>query len=149
MAENEAAEAAPEKKKSKKLLILIIAAVLLVGAGVGGFLMFRGGGSDKPAAAPEPEPGAVVRMTDPITVNLADGHFLKLQFALQATATAAEEPDPNKAIDLAITQYSGMSLAVLSTPKGREQAKDDLVGALKKAYKGDVMDVYLTTFVTQ
>jgi flagellar protein FliL len=149
MAENEAAEAAPEKKKSKKLLILIIAAVLLVGAGVGGFMMMSGGGDKKAKAAPAPEPGEVVKMNDPITVNLADGHFLKLQFALQATAAAAEAPDPNKAIDLAITQYSGMSVAVLSTPKGRDKAKEDFLESLKKAYKDEVMDVYLTTFVTQ
>jgi flagellar protein FliL len=145
MTENQAAAAAP-KKKSKKLLIIVIAAVLLIGGGVGGFLMLSAG--DAAAGEAKPEPGAVVTV-EPITINLAEGHYLKLGFALQATADAAHEPEPAIALDLAIAQYTDMKVAELSTAKGREQAKEDLLHKIKEAYHDEVMDIYFTQFVTQ
>ncbi len=152
MAENEAAEAAPKKKS--KLLIIIVAVVLLAGAGVGAWLMLKG--DDKAASAEaeaeKPEPGAVVAL-DPVTINLAGGHYLKMAFALQATADAAEEPDGSKALDIAIATYTERDIAELSTAKGREAAKAEFLEKVKKAYteedKETVMDLYLTQFVTQ
>ncbi|HEX8630225.1 MAG TPA: flagellar basal body rod protein, partial [Catenuloplanes sp.] len=109
----EAAEPTPAKSK-KKLLVMIIAVVLLAAAGGGGYFMLTGGGKDK---APAAEAGAVVAL-EAVTINLADGHYLKLAFALQATAEAAEEPDGSKALDLAIGQYTDMKVAELSTAEG-------------------------------
>jgi flagellar protein FliL len=149
MAENEAAEAAPKKKS--KMLLVIIAVVALGATGAGAFLMLRGGGSSTEATA-KPEPGEIVKL-DAVTINLADGHYLKLAFALQATADAAEAPDGSKALGIAIDTYTGKDIAELSTAKGREAAKAEFLEKVRKAYeheeKETVMDLYLTQFVTQ
>jgi flagellar FliL protein len=123
-------EGEEEKGGSKKKLI-IIGAVLLAGGGY--FFFGRGGGEQAPAALPPPMPGPVIKL-DPITINLAGGHFLKLGLALQSIAGAHEEPDGSKALDLAITQFSGMTIEELSTTDGRERAKDDLLEEVKAAY---------------
>jgi flagellar FliL protein len=135
-------DAAPQKSK-KKLIIIVLAAVLLLGGG-GAYLMLSGG-DEKPAA---PEPGAVVAL-DAVTINLADGHFLKIKLALQATADAHEEPDGSKALDAAITYFSDMKIAELSSKAGREKAKQELTEHVEEAYHGEVMAIYFTEFVMQ
>jgi flagellar protein FliL len=140
-----AADEAPKKKSKKKLLIIVAAVVLLGGGGAGGYLMLGGSGSEEP---PAPEPGVVVPL-DSITVNLADGHFLKMKLALQATADAAEEPDGSKALDLAIAQFSNVPMGSLSSTAGRTKAKTELVEKVKEAYEGEIMDIYFTEFVMQ
>lgn len=141
--EEKAAEEAP--KKSKKMLIIIVAAVVvLLGGGAGGyFAFFRG-----PSTPPPPEPGKVVAL-DAITLNLADGHFLKLKLSLQATADAKEEPDGSKALDIAISEFSNRPVAELSSNAARDKAKSELREKISKAYDGEVMDVYFTEFVMQ
>ncbi|WP_330186216.1 flagellar basal body-associated FliL family protein [Dactylosporangium sp. AC04546] len=145
-------EAAPAKG-SKKKLIMIIAVVLaaLIGGGAGGYLMFK----PNSAAAekePEPTPGTVV-VLDAITINLADGHYLKLKLSLQATTDAAEEPDGSKALDIAIDLYSNRKESELLTNEARERSKAELKEKIVKAYTEEktklIMDVYFTTFVIQ
>ena len=145
MSKSEATEAAP--KKGKKPLIMMIGAVLLLLGGVaGGYFAF--GAKDKPE--PPPEPGVVVKL-EPITVNLADGHFLKVGIALQATADAAEEPDGAKALDLLISEFSNKEVAELSTNGAREEAKKHLKEKIIEAYvkdeKKQEMDIYMTEIV--
>ena len=146
--ENEAAEA--PKKSNKMLMIIVIAVVVLAGGGVGAFLMLKG---DSAKAEPAPEKGAVVAIKEPLTLNLAEGHYLKLAFSLQQTADAAEEIDTSEAINLAIDEYTGKTVAELSTEEGRETAKDELLKKIVKVYTEDgtkmVMDMYFTQFVTQ
>jgi flagellar protein FliL len=150
MSEKETAAAeAPAAKKGKKKLLMIVAVGFMVAAGVGGYLMFAGGGgAEGEAKEPEPEPGEVVVM-DAVTVNLKDGHYLKIKLALQATADAAHEPEGSKALDLAIDQFSEYEMGELSTTEGRHKAKDTLREHVKEAYHGDIMDVYFTEFVMQ
>jgi flagellar FliL protein len=136
--------AAAPKKSKKKLLIIIVAAVLLLGGGAGGYLMFAGGDD----AEPPPEPGLVVAL-DAITINLADGHFLKVSIALQATIEAHEEPEGSKALDILISEFSNRSVAELSSNEAREEAKTRLKEKVSHAYHGEVMDVYFTEFVIQ
>lgn len=147
MAEKKEADGAEAPKKSKKMLIIIIAAVVLLGGGGAGayFMFFKSSGEE---AAPAPEPGLVVAL-EPITINLDDGHFLKISIALQATIDAHEEPDGSKALDLLITQFSNKSVAELSTNEGREAMKKELVEKVKKAYEEEVYDIYFTEFVMQ
>ena len=149
MSEKDQAAEVPAKKGKKKLL-MIVAAGFMVAAGVGGYLMFAGGKGSGEAEAKEPEPeaGEVVVM-DAITVNLKDGHYLKIKIALQATADAAHEPEGSKALDLAIDQFSEYEMGELSTTKGRHEAKEKLREHVEEAYHGDVMDVYFTEFVMQ
>jgi len=138
---------APAAKKGKKKLLMIVAVGFMVAAGAGGYVML-GAGGDAAAKEPEPEPGDVVVM-DAVTVNLKDGHYLKIKLALQATADAAHEPEGSKALDLAIDQFSEYEMGELSTTEGRHKAKETLREHVTEAYHGDVMDVYFTEFVMQ
>jgi flagellar protein FliL len=146
--EKEAAAEAPAKK-SKKMLIIIIAAVVVLGGGAGAFFMLKGGSKAEAA----PKKGVVTAIDSPITINLAEGHYLKLGFSLQQTADAAEAVDTSEALNLAIDEYTGKTVAELSTDKGREEIKKDLLMKIEKAYTTDgtkeVMDIYYTSFVTQ
>jgi flagellar FliL protein len=146
--EKEAAAEAP--KKSKKMLIIIIAAVVLLGGGGGAFFMMK----SSSASPKTPDKGSITAIEDALTINLADSHYLKLQFALQQTADAGSESvDTSEAIELAIDEYTGKTVAELSTEKGREAIKADLVAKVVKAYTEGktekVMDIYYTAFVTQ
>jgi flagellar FliL protein len=139
-------------KKSKKMLMIIIAAIVVLGGGGGGaFFMLK---SDKAEAKPAPVKGIVTPLEEALTINLADGHYLKLNFALQETADAGTEAiDTSEAINLAIDLYTGKSVAELSTEKGRLAVKAELLAEIEKAYTEDkvqkVMDIYYTSFVTQ
>jgi flagellar protein FliL len=84
------------------------------------------------------------------TINLADGHYLKLKMSLQMTADAGSEAlDGSRALDLAIDQFSGLPMAELFSTGYREQTKADLRAKVAKAYDDKVMDIYFTTFVIQ
>jgi flagellar FliL protein len=138
-------EGAEAPKKGKTKLIIIVLAVLLLGGGAAGYFLF---GKKDTAEAATPEPGPVVSL-EAITINLADGHFLKVSIALQATADAHEEPNGSKALDLLISQFSNKSVAELSSNDAREEQKKELVEKVKKAYEEEVYDVYFTEFVMQ
>jgi flagellar protein FliL len=133
------------KKGKKKLIIMVLAVLLLVGGGAGGYLMFFK--SSEPAVE-TPEPGVVVAL-DAITINLTDGHFLKVSIALQAAADAAHEPDGSKALDILISQFSNKTVDELSSNDLREEQKKELIEKVKKAYQEEVYDVYFTEFVMQ
>ncbi len=145
-------DAAEAPKKSKKMLIIIVLALVVLGGGGGGAYFMLAGGKDE--KVPAPVKGEVVALENPLTVNLADGHYLKVGFALQMTEEAAgAEIDPSEAIDLAIDQYTGVEIAELQTEKGRIKAKEELLERIEKAYNVDgkhlVMGIYFTQFVTQ
>ncbi|MEV0562428.1 flagellar basal body-associated FliL family protein [Dactylosporangium sp. NPDC050588] len=153
MAKDEKDKAATEeapKKGGKKKLIMILAIVLvaLAGGGAGGYFMF----APKKAEAEVLVAGVVVPL-DAITINLADGHYLKLKMTLQATDKAAEAPDGSKALDAAISLFSNMDSKELLTNDGREKYKTQLKALVVKAYtvkkEKEIMDVYYTTFVIQ
>src|SRR5690349_4154033 len=98
---DKAAEDAPKKGGKKKLImILAIVLVALAGGGAGGYFMF----APKKAEAEVLVAGVVVPL-DAVTINLADGHYLKLKMTLQATDKAAEAPDGSKALDAAISLF--------------------------------------------
>ncbi|MFF5232029.1 flagellar basal body-associated protein FliL [Dactylosporangium sp. NPDC000521] len=155
MAKDEKAAAAPPetgeapKKGRKKLIMIIAIVVVLLGGGAGGWFMFK---PSSATAEPEPEPGAVVPL-DPVTINLADGHFLKLRLSLQATADVTEAPDGSKALDIAIELYSNRPMAELMSNTERERSKAELREKIEKAYtvnkEKEIMDVYFTSFVIQ
>jgi flagellar protein FliL len=150
MANDEKAPSEETPKKSKKKLVMIVAiVVLLLGGGAGGYFMTR---PSSATAEPEPEPGVVVPL-DAITINLADGHYLKLKLSLQATAAAEEAPDGSKALDIAIALYSNREMAELMSNAERERLKKELKEKIEKAYtvekEKEIMDVYFTSFVIQ
>ncbi len=135
-----------EQPPGRRKRVLLAAPVIALLAGLAFFLLQPGGG-DAPEDA-TPDPGAIVQL-EPITVNLAGGHFLKVGMALQPTADAGTEVDGAKALDLAIGLFSGRTLGELASREGREKAKTALVRDVSQAYDGKVYDVYFTTFVMQ
>ena len=150
MSDEKGATEAPKKSK-KMLMIIVIALVVLGGGGAGAFFALK---SDKAEAKPQPKKGIVTAIENDLTINLADGHYLKLGFALQETEDVGTEAvDTSEAINLAIDQYTGKSVAELSTEKGRDAAKAGLLEKIKKSYQEDgtemIMDIYYTAFVTQ
>jgi flagellar FliL protein len=129
--------------KSKKKLVVIIALVVALLGGGGGYYFFFMGGEDPP-----PTPGAVVRL-DPVNINLAGGHYLKVGLALQAIEGPAHEPDGAHALDIMIAKLSHRTVAELSSNPAREKVKKELLHDIEEAYHGDVMDIYFTEFVMQ
>jgi flagellar FliL protein len=136
-------------KGRKKLLLIAGPVVLLIIAAVGYFLFLKPSGSEPEKV--EHTPGAIVTL-DPITINLAGGHFLKLGMALQTDAKASsghEEVGGAQALDLAIELFSGKTVTELSAKEGREKAKESLVEHVTERYENEVYDVYFTEFVYQ
>ena len=133
-------DAVEEKpKRSRKKLVMILVLLLVVGGG--GYWFMR----PKPAAPPKP--GEVVKL-DPIQVNLAGSHYLRLGLALQLVQ-GAKEADGSKALDAAITEFSGADMAEVNDPAKREVLKKQLEKELDHRYEGAVMGVYFTEFVMQ
>jgi flagellar FliL protein len=88
-----------------------------------------------------------------MSINLAEGHFLRASFALGiCDDVAPEEADGLKtapASDIIVADLSGRKMAELSTPTGREAAKDRLKERITAAYPAVVFDVYFVEFVMQ
>jgi flagellar FliL protein len=152
MSKDEKETPAEAPKKSKKMLmIIVVAVVLLGGGGAGAFFMLSGNKAEAKAA---PTKGIVTPIENALTINLADGHYLKLAVSLQETADAGTEAvDTSEAIELAIDEYTGKTVAELSIEKSREAIKADLLAKIIKAYTEDkvqkVMNLYYPSFVTQ
>lgn len=126
-------------RRSRKKLIVILVAVLAFGGGGYWFL--------RPQPASAPMPGEVVTL-EPIQINLAAGHYLRMGLALQLVA-GAHEADGSKALDAAIQEFSGVAMAEVNDPARRTVLKERLEKELDHRYHGEVMGVYFTEFVTQ
>ncbi len=143
--------AAPAKKGKGKLLVVVGAVVVLALAAAASFLLI----APKGDAAAEPEHEEVVLgevlQVDPVSLNLAGGRYLRLGIALQLVEGAgAHAPiDSARALDQAIALFSGRDIAAVSDPVVRDQLKAELVHQLEETYHGEVVDVYLTEYVTQ
>lgn len=158
----------PKRKRSRKKLILIAIVVLLLGvAGYVGQAMLFGG--EPPKAAPDPKTVAgKVLPLDPITMNLADGHYLKLTFVLQlskAASPAAGSADSANsadsagtatpalnnaaALDASIDVLGEHTYAQLIAPGGRARAQKELLTEIQKRYPGEVLGLYFTEFLMQ
>lgn len=144
------AKAPTEKKKKGKRLILILLVLVLVGGGAGYWFLLKPSGEEVAVepVEPTPEPGEVL-VIEPISLNLADGHYLRLGLGLQLTTAVAEEPDTARALDQAVSLFSGRAMAEVASSEGREALRAELVTRLAEAYEGEVMDVYFTDYVTQ
>lgn len=147
MAEKKAAPAeepaAPKRSlfKSKKFLIAVVA-LLAVAGGAYKFLA--------PAPKPGPPVAGDIVTIDPTTLNLADGHYLKVGVAVQLIEGKATKDtfQISKAQEITINTFTNLSVQSLSN-KNRSKLKDDLAKAIKKAYPDEIYTVYLTQFVTQ
>ncbi|MPV39002.1 flagellar basal body-associated FliL family protein [Georgenia subflava] len=136
---------APAPRRGRKALV-VLAVLVLALVGVAAYLLLRP--SDAGAVDTAPEPGVVVPI-DPVSVNLADGHYLRLGFSVQMTADAHGEISTARALDVAIAHYSGRTMAEVNDTARRAELKTELVTLLAETFEEEVMDVYLTDFVTQ
>ena len=139
----------------KKLIILAVPVLVVLLVAVWFFVLKPKSSATEAAgaaASPSPTtswaPGAVAKL-DPISINLAGGHFLKLGLSLQQSKAVAEAVSGAKALDAAIALFSNKPMEELSTLEGREKAKEKLVEHLREIYEGEVYDVYFTEFVMQ
>jgi len=143
-----AADEAEVPAKKKKLPLLIGAVVLLVAVAAAAWFFVLSPSDAEAAEEPEPEKGDVVAL-DPVSINLADGSYLRLGIALQQTADAEHEADGSEALDLAIKTFSGRTTEELDDLAHRDELKHELLVEVEEAYHDEVMDIYFTEFVTQ
>lgn len=140
----------PEKKKGKGLMIALIVLGTILVAGALAFWFFVRpmlNADAEEQGPPEPVPGAV-QTVESMNINLADGHFLRIGFAIQLS-TEAEEVEPARILDRTIAQYSGRKLSEVLDPAAREELKDQLKDQLNLLYEDQVLDVWLTDYVAQ
>lgn len=141
-------EPAPEPTRRKKgLLVVVGVVVVLAVAAAAWFLLLAPEGQS--TAEPEPVVLGEVLQVEPVSLNLANGRYLRLGIALQLTAEVEEAVDTARALDQAIALFSGRDIAEVSDPAVRDQLKAELAAQLTETYHGEVVDVYLTEYVTQ
>jgi flagellar FliL protein len=153
----QAAAAPAAKRGGRKRLMVALPVVLVLAAA--GWMFLKPGPSA--SATERVQPGPVVQL-DPITLNLSDGHYLKLGLALQLTKKAGDEAashasegvaaplvDGAPALDAAISVLGDRSYAQLLAPGGRAKAKTAVQAVVEQRYEGKVMAIYLTQFVMQ
>jgi flagellar FliL protein len=144
-----------EKGGKSNLVPALVLAAGLLGAGY-----FMGPGSGETACAAdgsptttEPPPAGEIASMDPISVNLAEGRFLKVGMAVQLAegipANEFAKGEINKAKDLLIDHVAGANMEELSSEEGRTALKEALRDDAKEAFEGEVLDVYFTDFVMQ
>ncbi|SDI82291.1 flagellar FliL protein [Frankineae bacterium MT45] len=138
-----AAEAEEPVKKSKKKLIIIAAVLVLALGGAGYFFLMP-----KSTTVAVPKPGNIISM-ESTTLNLAGGHYLKLQVAIELVAGHEAGMDTNEAANIVIDEFSNRTVAEISSQAQRDALKKDLVAKLKKAYPEKIYDVFLIQFVSQ
>lgn len=153
----EQSEGAEAAGGTKKLIIIVAAAVAIVLVAVGLIFKMMTAPKETPKD-PAKEKGAVVALEDDMTLNLADGRFLKTQLSLQlseaATLAAGGEKalatfDGSMARDAAIQILSKYTYTQLLKPERREAAQEKLSKEVKERYEGKVLQVYFTQFVMQ
>lgn len=138
-------EETPTRKGRGKFIATILV-VLLVAAGAGYWFLLRPMMLD-PQAEREPVPGIVLTV-DPMNVNLADGRYLRLGFAIQFT-DEIDTVEESRVLDLAISVYSGREYAEVLEPESREELKTELATRLDEMFDGQVLEVNLTDYVAQ
>jgi len=166
----------PGKKKGKGKLIIIgvVVVVLAAGAyivGTKSAAPAESAGSDVSTTTTtialidgcveEPHHGAPHTLVDlpQLSINLADGHYLRVAVSLGICADVVfpidhvtGEPSELKtapALDIIVATLSGLSMEHLSTNEGRDEAKEELKEKISEMYRGVVYEVFFLEFVMQ
>jgi flagellar FliL protein len=152
----EATDAGRGRSRSKKTRLLLVV-VLLAGA-AGGYVLKGGGASEDAAGATAttapPEPGTMVDI-EPLSLNLADGRYLRVGVAVQLAAGQGGEPEEWLAEhgpvirDLLIQQLGGAHVADLATAEGRDGVRTALLAKADEHLDDEIYALYFTEFVMQ
>lgn len=152
----------PASGGPKRLMTIGALCVLIAGGGyvLGG----RMSGSSQPAGtaieAPEdvvPTVEAFVEL-EPLNVNLADGHYLRVAVAIGVADVGSDEGhgdddeppiETAPASDLVLSTFLGRRMPDLATVAGRDGARRDLHEGLVGFYGDDIVSVLFTEFVMQ
>ena len=150
----EKAEKAAGGKRGMLIPAVVVAvAVLAAGAMAGGMIGGSGNASadtlPTEAATEEPTELGVLVQLDSVTLNLAEGRFLKLGVAVELGPDVVEEPATAPIYDEVIELFSPLTFEQLSDSAVRAQTKRDLLAALGEVYGEQIVDVYYTEFVMQ
>lgn len=161
MAKQEDTEAEEPAKGSRKKLLLVALVLVALTAGIGSRVI---GGGTAPAAAdasapPTTEPHGQVTAVESITVNLADGHFLKVGLAFEIHKGEQYPPKSveidsytkgfAREVDAAIMVLSTFTYDQLVAPDGKVYAKAALNERLAEVSDGAIRDVLFHEFVMQ
>jgi flagellar protein FliL len=136
--------AAKRKGRPMKVKIAALLVLLLVGGAVAKFTVLAS--PAKPAGKVTPAKGPVVPMEE-MTLNLADGHYLRLKISLQTTKGTSEELDTAEAAQALIDTYSNQTVTALTGDAARAKAKERLLSKLDELYPKKILDAYYTEFV--
>jgi flagellar FliL protein len=159
-----------EKKKSNLILIIIIAVLVVVLIIVGVVVAMLAGGDDEAQSQNNNAPSAKERPAklmdamevgpmfplDTFTVNLLSDNgrrYLKVQMNLELDGEelAAELESKTAVIrDVVIRLLSSKTLEEISTAKGKDKLKEQIVNQLNLRLRdGNIRNVYFTEFVVQ
>src|SRR5699024_7824004 len=141
--------AAPQSEqhqpRRRRWRVAVIVLLVLVLAAAAAFYPLR---ADDSAAQPEEPASRLTVAGEARNINLAEGHYLRLGFAIELVEGAEEVATP-RATDIAIGLFSGRTVAEVNDPEQRAALQAQLTEQLDAAYDGEVRSVYFTDFVTQ
>ncbi len=135
----------------KKVVIILVPVLALAG---GAYFFLLGGKSEKKSksTATTTQPPGEVLSLDPVTLNLADGRYLKVGIALQLSAAASAEEmkaEGPKALDTAIELLGHKTYDELIKPDVRGTVKEEISHKVSEQFEGKVLKIYFTQFVMQ
>jgi flagellar basal body-associated protein FliL len=167
---DDSAEGDGEGKKKKPVVLIGLCVAL---AGVGYMLGGRKAGAGE-AAAPTTTivqlegcaegtdattAGHHTHDLESMSVNLADGHYLRVTVSLGLCPGVVAPSTDGKEVagainvapakDIIVSTLSGNSMESLSDPEGREDLKELLIQRLAAEYPEEIHEVYFLEFVMQ
>jgi len=143
-----------EAKGGGKMMPAAMISLALLGAGY--FVGGRGSSSPPTAVAEvattEPPVAEIIDL-EPVNVNLADGHYLRVAISLGMSAgesgAAAEGEGATglptaPAADVVLATFSGKTVDELSTLEGRIAAREAIHEGLQEFYGEEIVTVFFT-----
>ncbi|NPA74104.1 MAG: flagellar basal body-associated protein FliL [Epsilonproteobacteria bacterium] len=170
-------EVAPKKSSSKLVLIIIVVLLLLIliGGGVAAYFLLGDSGDEQAGDAPNQTQAQSKQMKkksiarnsdlmqigpiyplDQFIVNLLSengSRFLKIKMDLELSAPElTAELDKKKPLirDIVIRTLTSKTFQEVSTGKGKEKLKDELVDRINSVLAdGNIKNIFFTEFVVQ
>jgi len=136
-------------KKSKLKLIVIAVVLLVVGGAIAKFTVLAPSAKSSASASktpPKPAKGPVVPM-DEMTLNLANGAYLRLKISLQTTKGTSDSIDTAQAMQDVIDVFSNLTIQQLTGGAARKKYQDLLLKKLSEDYPKQILDVPYQEFV--